>query len=265
MISKVKKTIIICILAIHFVLLLMLELFNDKIFSSLVYGDLYYSIITRFIGGTACLLFICIFSSIKFLSPKTTLKKMLLFLPCMLVAVNNFPFITFFTGEAYINSTPLHIILYALLCLTVGYFEEMAFRGCIFSVILQRIGKRRIDVFISIVLSSGVFGLIHLVNLLAGASIGSVILQIGYSFLIGGMCSVILIKTGNIWYCVLLHAVYNFAGGVVPECGGGIIWPISTIILTAVIAIIVAAYVIYLLFKITPEEIDALFSENYNN
>ena len=240
----------------------MLELFHDKIFSGIEYGDLYYAIITRFIAGTACMLFMCVFSFSKMLSPKTTLKKLLLFLPCMAVAINNFPFITFITGEAYINSEALHVVLYALLCLCVGYFEEMAFRGCIFSVILQRRGKRLIDVFISIVLSSVVFGAIHVLNLFAGASPLSVILQIGYSFLIGGMCSIILIKTSNIWYCVVIHAVYNFAGGVVVECGGGVIWPMSTIILTVVVALAVTAYTLYLLFGITPQEIDDLLSKS---
>jgi membrane protease YdiL (CAAX protease family) len=122
-----------------------------------------------------------------------------------------------------------------------------------------------VDVFISIVISSVVFGLVHIVNLFAGAGIGAVVLQVGYSFLIGGMCSIILIKTGNIWYCVFLHAVYNFAGGIVPQCGGGVIWNTPEIILTAVVAVIVAAYVIMLLVKIRPEEIVDLWSVKADN
>ena len=87
-------------------------------------------------------------------------------------------------------------------------------------------------------------------------------LQIGYSFLIGGMCSVVLLKTGNIWYCVILHAVYNFAGGVVPNCGSGIIWDTPTVILTAVVAVAVAAYVIALLFRIKPCEIYGILNDS---
>ena len=75
------------------------------------------------------------------------------------------------------------------------------------------------------------------------------------------MCSVILIKTGNIWYCVILHAVYNFAGGLVPECGGGVIWDTPTVVLPATVAVLVAAYVIYLLLKITPDEIEKLLND----
>ena len=75
------------------------------------------------------------------------------------------------------------------------------------------------------------------------------------------MCSVILIKTSNIWYCVIFHSVYNFAGGVVPECGGGSIWTLPEIILTAAVSVVVAVYVIALLVKIKPYEIDALLNE----
>jgi membrane protease YdiL (CAAX protease family) len=139
----------------------------------------------------------------------------------------------------------------------------------VFTAVLGRKGNRAVDVFWSIVISSAVFALVHLLNLFAGAGIGSVILQVGYSFLIGGMCSVVLVKTKNIWYCVILHAVYNFAGGVVPECGGGEIWDTPTIILTAVVAVLVAVYVIFMLVKIKPCEVDALLNDTipceYNN
>ncbi len=238
--------------------LLAVELFRKKIFVSEVYGDMQYTVATRLLGGLACMLFIILLSPSKMLQPRTDLKKLLVFLPCMAVAVNNFPFITFFTGRAYIDAEPMKIILYAAVCLCVGFFEEMAFRGCIFSAVLGRFGKRRFGVFISIVIASAVFGLVHLVNVFAGASVGATVLQIGYSFLIGGMCSVILIKTSNIWYCVLLHAVYNFAGGVVPECGGGVIWDMPTVVWTAVVGTAVAVYVVWLMVKIKPSEIDGL-------
>ena len=256
--STLKKRILTTVAAVLFASLLAVEIFNHRLFDGFEHGDLWYSVISRFIGGAACMIFIYVFVTPSMLSPRTTLKRLLIFLPCMAVAINNFPFITYFSGEAYIASDIRHVLLFALSCLGVGFFEEMAFRGCIFTVFLQRRKKSRIDVFWAIVLSSVVFGAVHLVNVFAGASIVSVILQVGYSFLIGGMCSVILIKTANIWYCVVLHAVYNFAGGVVPECGGGVIWPMSTVILTTAIALAVTAYVVYLLIKIEPWEIERL-------
>ncbi len=258
--SKTKRKLLLTCAVLAFLILLLFEIFHGYIFGDVRYGERIYNISTRFLGGIACAIFVYLNASKRMLSLKTNLKAFLIFLPCMAVAVNNFPFITFFGGKAYISSGMTEIVLYAVLCLGVGFFEEMAFRGCIFTILLQRRGKRQIDVFISIVLSSVIFGLVHLVNLFGG-NVGAVILQVGYSFLIGGMCSVILVKTQNIWYCVVLHAVYNFAGGVVPECGGGTIWDTPTVVWTAIVAVIVAAYVIYTLIKITPEDIDGLLND----
>ena len=113
--------------------------------------------------------------------------------------------------------------------------------------------------FLALILSSAVFAVVHLVNLFMGAGLGATVLQIGYSFLIGGMCSVVLMKTGSIWHCVLLHAVYNFCGGVVPTLGGGDWWDTPTVILTVVLSVLVTAYVVVMLFRMDPRETDKLY------
>ena len=117
MATKTKKTVCLSLAFALFAGLLLIEIFNAKIFGGIAYGELYYSIATRFMGGFACMIFIYAFSYPKMLRFGTSFKHFLIFLPCMAVAVNNFPFITFFTGEAYINSTPLHVALYALSCI----------------------------------------------------------------------------------------------------------------------------------------------------
>lgn len=261
MTARGKRILLLAVTVILFLLLTVIEIFENRIFTLFEYGDQLYIIATRFLGGIACLLFVFSYSSARILGFKISFRALVVFLPCMLIAINNFPFITFFSGEAYIDAESAKIVVYALACLGVGFFEEIAFRGCIFTAILQRCRRKASSVFWAIVLSSLIFGVVHLVNLFAGASPASVLLQVGYSFLIGGMCSIILIKTANIWYCVILHAVYNFAGGVVPTCGGGVIWNTPTVILTAAVSVAVAAYVIYVLVKITPYDIDILLNE----
>ncbi len=259
--STLKKRICVVLAAVLFAALLVLEIFQKSIFTSPTYGQNLYVLSSRALGGMACVLFILAFSSKSIIFPRLGIKTFLLFLPCMAVAVNNFPFITFFSGRATIDSSPLVIAVYALSQLAVGFFEEMAFRGCIFTVVLQRCKKNRLGAFLAIVISSLIFGIIHALNIFTGANPGAVVLQIGYSFLIGGMCSVIFLKTSNIWYCVILHAVYNFAGGVVPNCGVGVIWDTPTVILTTVVAVAVAAYVIFLLFKIHTSDIQKILND----
>ena len=69
----------------------------------------------------------------------------------------------------------------------------------------------------------------------------------------------VLMKTGSLWHCVLLHGVYNFCGGVIPTFGEGKIWDMPTVILTVVLSLLVTAYVIWLLVSMKPQETDKLF------
>ena len=257
--KKIKNAIYIAVVLLLIGCLLCCELWRDDIFAD---EDSYLTV-TRLIGATVSLSIMLYsgFGNLFKIKLEGLGMAVLAILPCWIIAINNFPIIPVISGRAGISASVGAIALYAFQCLCVGLFEELAFRGCIFSFALDNHRKSTLDMFWAIVISSVVFAAIHLVNILAGASPGAVILQLGYSFLIGGMCSIILIKTKNIWYCVLLHAVYNFAGGVVPECGGGEIWDAPTIILTTVVALIVAAYVIYLLVKITPDEVEALLND----
>ena len=239
-----------------FLLMLAMELFRDRLIAALPMGESVYTVSVRLVGGAVCvcLMIYCSFSDLlKFSGHRW--GALLAVLPCFLIAVDNFPFLSVAMGDAAIHAGAGEILRYALVCLSVGFFEETAFRGCVFTMIYSRRKKNAFNVFLSVVLSSAVFGAIHLVNLFTGASVGSVLLQVGYSFLIGGMCSVMLLKTHNIWYCVILHALYNFAGGVVPECGSGTIWTVPTVILTVCVSVPVAVYVLALLFRLNREEL----------
>ena len=141
------------------------------------------------------------------------------------------------------------LLSYAGLCLSVGFFEEMAFRGCALMYFLKKRTDTRLGIFVAIALSSCVFGAIHLVNIFT-SSPGAVIRQIGYSALIGALCSVVLLATRNIWLCVLCHATYNFCGGLIDHFGFGEMWTLPQILFTAVVAVIVTVYTVWLFFKI---------------
>ena len=235
-------------------------LISDKI--SAEYGEWIAKTFSRLCGGIVCcaLMIVLLGTHLLFKHRKGALKRLLVVLPCFAVAVNNFPFLSVLMGETVFSTQTINVILYAVFCFSVGFFEEAAFRGCVFSVILDRQKADRWSVLKASVLSSAVFGIVHIVNLFAGASIGSVILQIGYSFLIGALCSIVLVKTANIWYCVILHSVYNFAGGVAPEFASGKIWTTPTVILTVIVAVIVTVYTVALWYNVKKEEVEYISS-----
>lgn len=186
------------------------------------------------------------------------LRDLLAVLPALAIALNNLPVLALLDGEARVDRTDL-IWLYALEALLIGTFEELAFRGTLFLVVLEKYRVTTKEIFWTTVLSSAVFGLVHLVNLAEGAGFGATIMQVGYSFLIGGMCAIVLLKTGNLLYCILLHAIYDFCGGLLPTLGSGTWWDTPTVVFTVLLSVAVAAWMLWLLFHVRPEETDRFY------
>lgn len=215
----------------------------------------------------------------KILIPGISLKSFLFTLPFLIVALNNFPFLPLFSGSAKLLANDFaDFFCYSLACIGISVFEESVFRGVVFSSLLRKFcaeknssgacsgdikternehserenesaKKYKYGEFWAVVLSSALFGAVHLVNLFAGAGIIPVIVQIGYSFLIGAMCSVAMLETGNIYSAVILHAVFDF-GGLLTDYGllSGVIWTVGNVVLTAVVGVAVAVYAICLFF-----------------
>ena len=219
--------------------------------------------VTRFVGGVIFLAML-INLGYRVLNPlKRPFWRSLLFCaPAFLVAINNFPFVPVITGAAVIEDSAPKIILLLVECLCIGFFEELAFRG-LFLWVLEKKHRDRKWAFISVLISSAAFGLIHLINLYQSSPF-SVFLQIGYSFLIGAMCSVVLLRTSNIWLCAVIHGLFNFAGAVVPTCGHGEIWDAATVILTVIIALLVTAYMTIAFFKTDMSLTDGIYGKNQN-
>lgn len=216
--------------------------------------------VSRAIGSIVSLT-ILVYLGYKILNPiKAPFWRSVLFcLPALCVVVNNMPIYPLITGMASVTEPWWRVMILVAECLAVGLFEETFFRGIVFVGFLNKRRETVLKRFLAIVFSSAVFGVVHLVNIFLGASPGAVILQIGYSFLIGAMCSVVLMKTSNIWICVLLHAIYNFCGALVPDCGKGTIWEPVTVTVTVIIALLTTAYMVYAFFKIKKEEVDRIY------
>lgn len=216
--------------------------------------------VTRAIGS-AVFITILIYLGYRVVRPSASgFGRALLFsLPAFAVVINNLPIYPLASGLAAVTAPAWRIALLAAECFFVGLFEETCFRGV---VLLGFLEKRRATVsgrFWAIVLSSAVFGLIHAVNLFFGSSPIAVLMQIGYSFLIGAMCSVVLMRTSNIWLCVVLHALFNFCGALVPDCGSGTIWEPITITVTVIIAVLTTAYMVVAFLRLKNEELEQIY------
>lgn len=126
------------------------------------------------------------------------LKSYLWFLPIVIIEL-----IPLFYG--FKNGLNARVILISLLFTTsVGFAEELYFRGLIARVLKQK------GLLMMILVSSLLFSTGHIFNLLSGASVTATILQIIFAFVFGIVAIQLSISTGSIIIPIIWHIVHNF-------------------------------------------------------
>ena len=108
---------------------------------------------------------------------------------------------------------PLRTLVLALLCIGVGLLEESTMRGLCLNGLLVRMGRTRGGVYGAIIISSLLFGLMH-IDPLSGFDDPLLIGQNLMKALQTGMCgflfAAILVKTRNLWAVISIHAANDF-------------------------------------------------------
>lgn len=182
-------------------------------------------------------------------------------LPAVIIALDNFPWLAYFAGKmTLIYTQPLHFLLFALYCILVGLFEEILFRGIFFALFAAFFEKSHKGLLYTYVVSSLVFGGVHLFNVFYAG--GGAVLQAGYSVLTGGLFAFVFIKTKNILFSAVIHALYNFCGTLFTSelgLGLGSIIDAPTAIMMTVISVIIGSYVLYSVWKTSEIERNTLY------
>jgi len=241
-------------------LLAYLELYPPVYSEDELINKLMRVIVTRLTGTAAFLPLMFKFGyKVNRLTKNRPFYSLAVAFPAFLVVINNFPVIGLASGNVRIVKTGIYLVLFAAEALSIGLFEEIAFRGVLFPAYLENHRATTKQIFLSALLSSAVFGGIHLFNLFIGAGPGGVFLQVGYSFLIGGMCSVVLLRTHSVWICVLLHALFDFGGFLTETLGEGVIWDPATVIITAVLGVLVLVHMLIVMKNTTPDDVAGIF------
>lgn len=104
---------------------------------------------------------------------------------------------------------------YFVLCITIGWFEESLFRGVSFEGFLRKTGKSRKGIWFAVILSSLIFGAVHVHSYIMGGNydlIGSsqAILKTLQTGVMGLLLAAIYLKTKNIWAIALVHTLNDF-------------------------------------------------------
>ena len=176
-------------------------------------------------------------------------KSLLWALPCFMVAFINFPYSALISGATYVTRGDL-MGFYILYILGIAILEELIFRGTIVILISDVFRGKKHKPFFTTLICSLIFSLFHLTNLFETRDIGMVLLQCLYTFLIGAMLTVTILRTKNIWLCILIHAIFDFGGLLTYGIGGGDSWDTLFWILTIAGGILCAGHIIFTLIKL---------------
>ncbi len=215
-------------------------------FADQTLGELVAGVVPRLAAGGFLLVLMGMKGYRESLLPAWKGSHLLWALPCLLVAVVNFPFTALIGGSAHVDRPDL-VWLFVLDCFAIALLEELFFRALLLPLVVDclRIKHR---LFFATVLTAAVFGLSHLVNLFFGADVGATFLQVGYTFLLGCMFGAMLLFTKNVWLCVLVHFIFDIGGTLIPTLGGGAFQDTTFWILTVIAGVLCAVHVVVTFF-----------------
>lgn len=147
------------------------------------------------------------------------------------------------SGEIIIDQNyPTRIILYILLYLSTGLFEELLCRGFALTVMLEKWGMTKMGSYWAVILSSALFGCFHFIHFLLGhMSLVAAIAQATYGMFIGVFMCAIFIRNKSIYPAIILHGLIDIVGDLrTIAVGGGINKSYITMdFLSAVICVII--------------------------
>jgi hypothetical protein len=159
-------------------------------------------------------------------------------------------------------SKPMLIVLHLLTALSTGWVEEILFRGLVLTTFLQKWGQRRSGIYLSVLVSSVLFGAIHLMNFIQGRKpLLNTGTQIAFAIFFGVMFSAYLLRNRSIWPVILLHAAVDWAGTLDEVAvGGGLRLTAPTMSLDmALVSILITLplfiYGLYILRKVEPDSL----------
>lgn len=133
-------------------------------------------------------------------------KNLIFCLPMIIIALSNLRY------GIHINNSWEQIVYISLEALGVGFAEEILFRSFLMKAIINKKSATA-----AIIISSTVFGIIHIFNLFYGADTITTLAQVVYATALGLMFSIFFYKTNNILPCVICHSIINMTNTFLPS------------------------------------------------
>lgn len=108
-----------------------------------------------------------------------------------------------------------NIMIFVLSMLVTGFTEEIIFRGVIYHTINECFDTHsKKSVYISIIISSIIFGLMHMSNIISGVSVTGALVQSACAFGVGLYLCAIYVRCNNIWSVIILHGLNDIVSSL---------------------------------------------------
>jgi len=121
--------------------------------------------------------------------------RLVLMFPTLTVVVG------FFAGFRHVEVSTLTLAFTSVVL--AGVVEETTFRGILLTRLLPR------GPWTAVLLSSALFGLLHVANLFLGSPWQTVLLQVTFAAMAGTGYAAMRMRTGSLWPPVVLHALFD--------------------------------------------------------
>ncbi|HPM51342.1 MAG TPA: CPBP family intramembrane metalloprotease [Rhodoglobus sp.] len=139
------------------------------------------------------------------------------------------------------GSFDLAFLAAAIALILVGFTEEMATRGLLLVGLRARFGEGWVWF-----LSSAMFAVMHLTNILLGAPVAGTVQQLGLAFVGGTVFYILRRTTGTLIWAMLLHGLWDFSTFAVTHGTPSTLAPVGNLtnIIAGLLALVVVAFVI---------------------
>ena len=142
-------------------------------------------------------------------NPTQSGKRMLFYIPLILICTRNL-----WNGWS-MNLKPAELCFHIMLMLSVGFLEELIFRGFLFEAMAKDNLKS------AVIVSSITFGLGHILNLFngRGMNLTEVLIQIVMAVATGFLFVMIYLRSGSLIPCIAAHAFINISTAFASQNG----------------------------------------------
>lgn len=149
------------------------------------------------------------------LTKPKSLKELWLVWPILvLAAVNGWSLLD---GSICIDtSNPRILLLFVLIALSTGFYEEILCRGLILSACLKKWGSSKKGIYLSVLIFSLIFGLpFHFANFIMNRGTWlEVSTQMIYAVFYGVFFAACFLRFGSLWPAIITHTIFDMMGTI---------------------------------------------------